>query len=216
MQSTRITAVRHGETDWNQSGRIQGHTDVLLNARGMWQARQVACALQDEAFDALYSSDLQRAWQTAQSLSEQIRHAPVPQPELRERAFGVLEGHTATQIAEQFPDIALPWQQRDLHFTPEHGESLLDLHERVLQGVAHLAQAHVDAHIVLVTHGGVLDILYRHATGQGLDAPRTWTIENASIHRFLWSPDAFTLLAWGDIAHLEDGPATLALDEGIA
>lgn len=203
-QAVRIIAIRHGETAWNALGRIQGHTDIGLNDNGHAQAQQVAQALSGEALDAIYSSDLQRAWQTAQAIAA-VTAAPLhAEPGLRERCFGSFEGSSFAQIAQQQPQAAELWRKRDVQFAPpDGGESLLQLHERIAAAVQRVAAAHIGGHIALVAHGGVLDMLYRLATRQHLQAPRTWQLPNAAINRLLWTPESgLTLVGWGDVQHL--------------
>lgn len=203
-QAVRIIAIRHGETAWNALGRIQGHTDIGLNDNGHAQAQQVAQALGGEALNAIYSSDLQRAWQTAQAIAA-VTAAPLhAEPGLRERCFGSFEGSSFAQIAQQQPQAAELWRKRDVQFAPpDGGESLLQLQERIAAAVQRVAAAHIGGHIALVAHGGVLDMLYRLATRQHLQAPRTWQLPNAAINRLLWTPESgLTLVGWGDVQHL--------------
>lgn len=203
-QAVRIIAIRHGETAWNALGRIQGHTDIGLNDNGRAQAQQVAKALGGEALDAIYSSDLQRAWQTAQAIAA-VTAAPLhAEPGLRERCFGSFEGSSFAQIAQQQPQAAELWRKRDVQFAPpDGGESLLQLQARIAAAVQRVAAAHIGEHIALVAHGGVLDMLYRLATRQHLQAPRTWQLPNAAINRLLWTPESgLTLVGWGDVQHL--------------
>ncbi len=204
MRATRIIAIRHGETAWNVDTRIQGQLDVGLNRKGRWQARRVARALADEPVQALYSSHLSRAWDTARAISVTTGQAPQAVEALRERGFGTLQGKTFTEIEAAWPDQALRWRQRDPQWTPQGGESLLELRERVVQATSDLAQRHLGGQIVLVAHGGVLDVLHRAATGQDLQAPRTWNLGNATINRLLWTPERLTLVGWADTGHLEN------------
>ncbi len=205
MQATRIIAVRHGETAWNVDTRIQGHLDIALNDTGQWQARQVARALAGEPLAAIYTSDLQRAHATAQAIAQASGAPLVPEPSLRERSFGALEGRTFAEIETELPEQARRWRQRDPHFAPEGGETLVQLRERIAATTHRLAAQHSGELIVLVAHGGVLDVLYRLATGQELQAPRTWQLANASINRLLWTPQGLTLVGWADTQHLDTG-----------
>lgn len=213
MAATRITAVRHGETTWNVDTRIQGQLDIGLNDRGLWQAERVGAALADESIDCIYSSDLVRAHSTAQAIARQTQsiHARTVRLHrgLRERGFGTFEGQTWADIAEKWPEESRRWRQRDPHFAPPGGETPLQLRDRVAQALNEIAQQHVGEHIVLVAHGGVMDILYRLATQQEMHAARTWELGNAAINRLLWTPDALTLVGWADTRHLDEP----ALDE---
>jgi probable phosphoglycerate mutase len=203
-QATRIIAIRHGETDWNVATRIQGQLDIALNETGHRQARRLAAALADEALDAVYSSDLARARETAQAVA---RHAGLEvraDTGLRERGFGVFEGLTFTEIEQRFPDSARRWRQRDASFGPDGGETLQAFYQRAVASVATLAAQHRGQHIAVVAHGGVLDALYRAATRVALDAPRTWQVSNASINRLLASEAGFVLVGWDDTCHLDE------------
>ena len=205
MQATRIVAIRHGETAWNVDTRIQGHLDIALNDTGRWQARQVARALADEPLAAVYTSDLQRAHATAQAIAQASGAPLVAEPGLRERSFGELEGRTFAEIEAELPEQARRWRQRDPHFAPTGGETLVQLRERIAATTHRLAAQHTEQLIVLVAHGGVLDMLYRLATGLDLQAPRTWLVTNASINRLLWTPQGLTLVGWADTQHLDMG-----------
>ena len=205
MQATRIIAIRHGETAWNVDTRIQGHLDIPLNDTGLWQARQVARALAGEPLSAIYASDLQRAHTTARAIAEATGAPLVPEPALRERSFGELEGRTFAEIETELPEQARRWRQRDPHFAPEGGETLVQLRERIAATTHRLAALHTGGLVVLVAHGGVLDVLYRLATGQELQAPRTWQLTNAAINRLLWTPEGLTLVGWADTQHLDTG-----------
>lgn len=204
QEPTRIMAMRHGETAWNVEGRIQGHRDIALNERGRQQARQLARALADEGLAAIYSSDLERAMGTAREIARLSHLTPIAEPRLRERGFGQYEGRTFTEVELQAPEHALRWRRRDPEYAPPGGESLLRLRERIQATVDELAARHPGASIALVAHGGVMDVLYRLATRQHLQAPRSWQLPNAAINRLLWSPDVgLTLVGWADTSHLD-------------
>jgi probable phosphoglycerate mutase len=207
---TRLIAVRHGETAWNTQSRIQGHTDIPLNETGLWQAERVGQAVAQEAVHAIYSSDLQRARLTALAIG---RSAGLPvqlEEGLRERHFGELEGLTHDEIHARWPDQARRWKQRDPSYGPLGGETLSDFHARCVAQLTRLAQRHLGQTIVVVAHGGVLDCFYRAANGIDLEAPRSWTIGNATINRLLYSPEGLTMVGWADDGHLAGGDS---LDE---
>jgi len=212
-EPTRIIAIRHGETAWNVDTRIQGQLDIGLNETGRWQAHRLALALAGESIQAIYTSDLLRAWDTALSISN-ATGLPVQTVEgLRERGFGVFEGKTFKEIEANWPEQAQRWRKRDPEYAPEGGESLIALRERIIQTTHTLAAKHPGEQIVLVAHGGVMDVLYRAATRQEIQAPRTWDLGNAAINRLLWTPDGLSLVGWADTLHLDDDEA---LDESTA
>jgi len=208
MSATRIIAIRHGETAWNVDTRLQGHLDIGLNTHGQWQAERAAQALADEDIAAIYTSDLARARATAQAIADQTSNPSARKVRLhtglRERGFGIFEGQTYAQIAADWPEESRRWRQRDPHFAPEGGETLTQLRERITHTVNSLASQHVGEQIVLVAHGGVMDALYRLATRQDIESPRTWELGNAAINRLLWTPDGLSLVGWSDTRHLDD------------
>ena len=208
MEATRIIAVRHGETAWNVDGRIQGQLDIGLNDTGRWQARRAGQALAGEPITAVYSSDLERAHDTARSIGDVVGIPVVPDTGLRERSFGMFEGKTFDEIHATWPEQADRWRKRIPEWQPpEGGESLLQLRERVTRTLQALAARHPGEQIVVVAHGGVLDALYRVATGQAVNSPRTWQLPNGAINRLLWTPEGFTLVGWSDTLHLDHEPA---------
>jgi len=208
MQVTRILAIRHGETPWNVDTRIQGQLDIGLNDMGKWQALRVGQALREEDISAIYSSDLARAFETAQAIAQSNALAAklnvTPHTDLRERHFGHLQGQTWAEIEAGWPEDAKLWRGRDPHWSPIGGESLTVVRERIARCVHALASQHVGEQIVLVAHGGVMDALYRLATNQPIQAPRTWHLGNAAINRLLWTPEGLSLVGWGDVSHFDD------------
>lgn len=202
MEATRLIAVRHGETAWNVDTRIQGQLDIGLNALGEWQAQRVGQALADEAIGTIYASDLSRAWATALEIARPLGLEVIPETRLRERAFGQFEGMRFSEIEAALPEQARLWRTRDPEFAPQGGENLLVFRDRVTGVASELAARHPGELIVLVAHGGVMDVLYRAATRQELQAPRTWQLGNAAINRMLWTPGGFSLVGWGDVGHL--------------
>ena len=204
QQATRILAIRHGETDWNVDGRIQGQLDIPLNATGQWQVHRLALAVADEGIDAVYSSDLLRAFETAQSVARGCGQPIVTDAGLRERGFGIFEGLSYAEITQRWPEQAERWRRRDPDFGPEGGETLRDFSARSIATVERLAALHPGQTIAVVSHGGVMDCLYRAAARVALDAPRSWQLGNAAINRLLYTPQGFTLIGWSDVHHLDD------------
>jgi probable phosphoglycerate mutase len=202
-EATRIIAIRHGQTAWNAETRMQGQLDTALDSLGRWQALQLAQALAHEPIDLIVSSDLSRAMQTAAPLADARGLRVQAERGLRERCFGVFEGFTYADIARHWPDETLRWRARDAAFAPPRGESLVGFFERCLSVAERLAGEYAGRAVVWVTHGGVLDCLYRAATRVTLDAPRTWTLDNASINRLLHGDQGLMLVGWGDVHHLD-------------
>ena len=200
---TRVIAMRHGETAWNVDSRLQGQLDIPLNDNGRDQARRAALALRDHAPDVIYTSDLSRARETAESTAGLLGLPLTTDPGLRERCFGIWEGHTYAEVETVWPSESERWRRREADFGPERGETLQAFFDRVVATATRLAAAHPGQSVLLVAHGGVLDCLYRAASRVALNAPRTWELPNTGINRLLYTGSGFTLVGWGDIAHLE-------------
>lgn len=204
--TTRLILIRHGETAWNAEHRIQGRLDVPLSATGVWQAEQLARALADEPIDAVVASDLARAWLTAAPLAARLGRAPQPHAGLRERSFGIFEGHTLEEIAARWPDHFAGWRARDPAWRMPAGESGTEFIDRVLTAMHDVVAAHRGGTVAVVAHGGVLDVVYRAARGLSWDAPREHVMANAAINRLAATapPLALAIESWGDVAHLQD------------
>lgn len=213
MTTTSLLLIRHGETAWNAEHRIQGHLDIPLSPTGVRQAAQLAVRLARETIDAIYSSELARAWLTATPLAERRGIEVLADTRLRERSFGVFEGLTLDEIATHHPTGFRNWRARDPAWAVEGGESGQQLIDRVLQALADISARHAGETVALVTHGGVLDVVYRAARGLAWDAPREHQMLNASVNRLRASvaPLALTIVDWGDVSHLQQ-----ARDESLS
>ncbi|WP_395405662.1 histidine phosphatase family protein [Pseudoduganella sp. UC29_106] len=204
---TSIILIRHGETEWNAVRRLQGHIDIPLSEVGRRQALALGRALAGEQIDAIISSDLGRARQTAEAV---VAHHGLPlqmDPALRERAYGVFEGLLYTEIAERYPIEFAEWQARDVDSIMPHGnrlaESFRQFYERCTGAIAGWAAQWPGKTIALVAHGGVLECAYRAANQMALDSPRDFQVKNASINRFTMEATKLALEQWGDVAHLQ-------------
>jgi broad specificity phosphatase PhoE len=150
---TTLLLVRHGETDWNAEGRLQGHTDRPLSDYGRRQARELAADLEDEELEAIYSSDLARARETAEIVGERLGLPVVLDPDLREKDWGTWEGLNAVE--------------RDrVEFV---GESTEAHQERILQALRRIAERHPsDRRVLVVTHGGSMRRVQTAAMGMAM------------------------------------------------
>jgi 2,3-bisphosphoglycerate-dependent phosphoglycerate mutase len=163
---TTLLLARHGETDWNRELRIQGSSDIALNERGREQASALAQELADVPLDAIYSSDLSRARETADAVAATHELEIQLDPRLRERSFGSWEGLTREDIA-QLPDGSR-----------HDGESDDEVRERVLEAVQAIADAHPGEQVLVVAHGGALNALWHHAVGERVER---WA--NCAVYR---------------------------------
>lgn len=193
--TTRICLIRHGETDWNASRRIQGQLDIPLNENGRNQALSLRLP-HDINFTAVYSSDLCRAHETAKILTKKLKVSTLP--ELRERHHGLFQGLTANEAEMRHPEAYARYKSRDPDYDFETGESLTQFALRVGAVMDALAKQHDGEVIAVVTHAGVLDIVYRKATGRPLRTPRDFEVRNCALNWFSVSKDDFRLEAWDD------------------
>ena len=211
-----LVLVRHGETAWNRDRRIQGQLDTPLNAEGVRQARAAARRLAADARRAgagasppvLVSSDLLRCRQTAEPIAAALDVGLGLDARLRERHFGVFQGRTWPEILRDDADRAAGWLARDPDLEVEGGESLRAFARRAGDALATLAAAHRGRTLIVVTHGGVLDVAHRLARALPLEAARDFEIANASLNRLRFDGERFAIVQWGDVSHWRE-----ALDE---
>ena len=211
--STRVILIRHGETDWNAEGRIQGHLPIPLNERGLAQAEAVAARLQAIPFAALYSSDLLRAHQTAQAVARASGHRIRTDPRLREWDLGILSGLMRTVAADVHPEAFGIFRSRIVDEPVPGGESIRARFERVTEAVEDIASAHPGETVAVVSHGGPLGDCYRRAIGAPLESQLKIDLFNAGINRLRLDGEDWHLESWGAVDHLED-IGTLANWEG--
>ena len=209
MTATRLCLVRHGETAWNAERRIQGQFDVPLSAVGRAQARAAANALAHEEFAAIYSSDLARARLTADAAAHLLGLPIRGRAELRERHYGVLQALTYAEFAQHHPDAYARFLAREEAFAlPGGGESLRQFADRVIRCIDEIVAAHPGGQVLVFTHGGVLDIAHRRASGKPLSAPRDFEIPNTALNWLEVERGNWRILNWADRSHLDE-----ALDE---
>ena len=202
--TTRLCVVRHGETAWNAEHRVQGQLDVPLNETGRAQALAAAKVLSQERFAAVYSSDLQRAQQTAEPTASHFSMEVVLQTELRERHYGIFERLTYAEVKLRYPEDYARFEARDPDYAFRTGESLRDFSARSVSAISRIANRHQGRSILVFTHGGVLDKLYRFVTGLPLSAPRDFGIPNAGLNRIEVTAAGWRIRAWAETAHLEN------------
>lgn len=203
MSVTTLVLVRHGETAWNAEGRVQGQTDVPLNDIGRAQASALVPVLAAEGFSALYSSDLLRVRETAQPTAQALGLEVRLEAGLRERHYGMFETLTYVECRERFPAEFERFRQKELEFDFGTGESLQAFHERALASIGAIAARHAGQAVLVFTHGGILEMLYREATARGLRSARDFEIPNAAINRFEFGAGRWQLRVWAERTHLE-------------
>ena len=199
MGRTKITMVRHGETDWNIAMRLQGMQNSELTKKGIEQAKQAAEALRNKNFDKIISSDLKRAMETAEIINK-LQDVPLEKNvSIRERNFGIMEGLTREEIMDRFPETYQGYMQRKDTYPVPEGESLVDFYARVTTGMQQIVRENEGKHLLIITHGGVLDCMMRMIFDYPLSAPRRFSIYNASVNEFSVNEGQWQLDSWGII-----------------
>jgi len=210
---TELVLIRHGETDMNRELRFQGHVNVGLNAVGLEQARRIGARMAGEPADALYVSDLLRACQTAAPVASGLAIPFVTEAGLREQHFGRVDGMRVEDIQRDHPDAWAGWLRFEQDFAMPEGESTRVFHARVMDAVQRLVAQHPEQTVVVVTHGGVLDMIYRTARSLGLNGPRQSEIPNAGLNRIRVRDGNIDILDWADTRHLADLPPQPVYDQ---
>lgn len=208
MDRTYVIIVRHGQTQWNIKAIRQGHLDSELTEKGIAQAKALGQRLARESFVALYSSDLGRALQTAEMIAAVTGHDIVTDERLRERHLGIFQGLSGDEIRERFPEEYRLHRGIGPHYVIPGGESAVQQVERNVGCLNELGEKHVGETIVVVTHGGVVSGLFRHALSIPFDAPRRFEFVNAGLNVFAYEESHWILRTWGDVSHLAPGAAS--------
>lgn len=200
---TRFCLLRHGETDWNVEGRLQGQLDIPLNGRGRAQAAAAARRLAAFSFSRILSSDLSRAHETAAAAGDVLGLPVEMTPSLRERLFGDFQGLTHVEAQALSPQAYASFKAREPDAPlPGGGESFSAFFARTRATFEALARSGADETLLIVAHGGVLDMARRFATGLDLRAPRDYALPNAALNWIEADADGWRVLGWGDVAHL--------------
>ena len=202
-KTTEVTLIRHGETEWNLSGRWQGHADSPLSERGVAQAEALGKRMKPGDFEFFYSSDLDRAMHTSRLVGGPSGWEAIPNANLRERDLGVLEALTTEEMVERQPEAYQSFRNGGPDYVPPDGESFRQFCERCSKAVEEIALAHEGAKIGIVAHGGVLGAIFRHVLNIPLEAERNFVLLNCSLNRIEKKENGWNLVSWGDVAHLE-------------
>ena len=202
-ESTKVILIRHGETEWNLSGRWQGHADSALSERGVSQAVALGERMKKESIDHFYTSDLERARHTSRLVGEPSGWVAEPMESLRERDLGVLEGLTTDEMIDKFPNEYKSFRNDGSDYQVPDGESFRQFYERCSQALEEVSFRHSGKRIGLVTHGGFLGAIFRYVLKIPLDAERNYVLLNCSVNRLEKTDKGWNLISWGDVAHLD-------------
>jgi broad specificity phosphatase PhoE len=199
----KLIAVRHGETEWNAELREMGHLDSPLTPLGIQQAQALGRRLKNLGFDALYSSDLGRAVQTAEIIGR-ICDKPVQlNSSLRERHMGVFQGLTREEISEKYPEQMAAYERIGFLDLIPGGETAQERTDRSVRILTEIASRHPEQTVVVVTHGGFLTGFLGFVLGIPFSNGRRYRKENASFNAFEYLEPNWYLQTWNDISHLE-------------
>ena len=206
MKTTRFCLVRHGETDWNVARRLQGHTDIPLNEHGLTQAKQMAKAIKaiNLQFDVLYSSDLQRAANTAAAIEAIFGVQAKIDQALRERHLGALQGLTTDEAPKLKSDLWAIHLSRNLDHPLDGGESIRQFAQRIHSALENIRKQHESKTILLVSHGGALDMMYRLASKQSLGSEKAVAVPNASLNWISHNGSFWQVNKWAETGHLKN------------
>jgi probable phosphoglycerate mutase len=204
---TTLYLIRHGQTDANAGGRIQGQSESALSDLGRAQAARVAEAVAALGPRALYTSDLSRARDTASPIAARTGLDLDLEPGLRERAYGVLEGLSWLEVQARHPEIYAALASADPEFRIPGGESRRDLSVRVAAALDALAARHVGEAFAAVSHGGVMSAFTAHVLGVPLGRPPALRTLNGCISTFERVDGVWRMLTFGAVAHLGGGAA---------
>ena len=203
MDATNILLIRHGQTEWNTEGRFQGQLDSNLSALGKTQASALASSLASSPVTQIYSSDLGRALNTAQLIRGKGTPDVQTDPRLRERAMGVFEGNTRTEIEEQFSQA---WK-RYKSLAPDYeieggGESILDVERRARAFLEEVVTRHRGQTVACVSHGGLIRIVLKSILEIPFENQTRFKVQNTSLHHIVHDDLGWAIETLGSVAHL--------------
>ena len=197
-----LLIVRHGETEWNAEGRIQGHTDIGLSENGAQQARSLGQRLADRQIDVAYSSDLKRTSETARLALGHRNVVLNETPRLREYHKGIFEGMTLTEIQTQFPDEYPKYLEKDLSYAPEGGETTRDVSTRMASIIQEIKAKHLDETVLVVSHGGALRAAMVSLLGMPLEGNWSFVFGNCGLTMVDTFADNAVLRLFNDTSHI--------------
>lgn len=201
---TRVILVRHGRTVWNAEKKYGGHTNVALDAIGKLQAEKVAVRLKDYPIQAIYASDLDRAYHTAEPIAQVHNLAIQKFDALREINFGQWEGKTYNEIIQDQQQLMDAWIKDPYNTCLPDGESLTHLQERVVSCLQKIILEHENQTIVIVTHAGPIWALVSHVLGVPINNYWRIKLSNTSVNIVDFYEDGLGIISLlNDVSHLQ-------------
>jgi len=203
-EKTELYLIRHGQTEWNKAHRFQGQLDSPLTTGGVRQVEALAKRLQSVPFDAIYSSDLSRAYQTAKIIAVPHGKPIIKDRRLRERCYGIFEGLTRPEISDEYPEIYQAYKQDAFKFIIPGAESSEEIVERTMSCLNELAEKHLRQRILIVSHGGIIGRFLRIVLGIPLQTSRQFRVANTGINIFTYRDERWRLETLGEVSFMED------------
>lgn len=203
--TVRFLIIRHGQTDYNAQGRVQGQIDIPLNELGKWQAERVGERLKNYELSGIFASDLSRAHDTAKAVAQHHPHLTLLTNELlREVAYGVFEGMAIGEIEHTYPEEYLQWREGDIGYAPPGAENIYDQRARANQALIWVREHCTDANgtIVIVTHGTIERSLVANLLDFGIDQQMRLHYDNTSLTAIQETPRGLGLMLSNDTSHL--------------
>ena len=209
--SCRLYLIRHAETEWNKAMKFQGQTDIPLIEDGRQQAAALGRRMSSLKLDALYSSDLVRAYETAQIVASHHNKQVEIVPELKELNFGEWEGLTHSEIKKNYPEELKLWWNNPFSINVPGGESFRELSERAVNAIKKIVKKHSDGQVAVVSHGGVIRCIIGYT--MGIAPAKYWRLRlnntSVSILDFPRHEDDGILTLFNDCSHIIDYAAGL-------
>ncbi len=197
---TTLTIIRHGETEWNKIGKQQGQLDSNLTENGVKQAQAIRDFIKNE-YDLIISSDLGRALQTAEIINKKFSYKIIHEPGLRERHLGIIQELTMNEFKEKYPEEYNKFNSSNPDYVIPNGESAKQRYERAINTFNKIVNDYKGMNLLIVTHGGILQSIFRHTLNIPINQKRTFSLINGSINKFSYEK-SWVLESWGEISHL--------------
>lgn len=205
---TYLTIIRHGETEWNRIGKQQGQLNSDLSENGIKQAQAIKEYIKNE-YDLIISSDLGRALQTAEIISEKFKYKIILNPGLRERHLGIMQGLTMEEFKEAYHEEYKKFASSDPDYIIPEGESARQRYDRAIDTFNKIINDYKGKNLLIVAHGGILDSIFRYVLNIPIKQKRSFSLINASINKFSFE-NSWMLESWGQINHMQE---IIALDD---
>tara|TARA_E500000331_G_C17082781_1_gene637660 strand:+ start:187 stop:813 length:627 start_codon:yes stop_codon:yes gene_type:complete len=200
----KLIFVRHGQTSWNLQRKLQGQLDIPLDDSGIIQTKLLCSRFKTEKIDIIFSSPLQRALDTALPVANFFNLGVICSGLISERNFGIIQGIKLKEIDQDVDKQIILKKTIDPTYKPKMGESLEELQNRIFKFLGFLNMLDNSLKVLCITHGGILDLIYRFSQNEAINAPRKWKIPNTGVNVFDYSNGKLLLKNWADTRHLEN------------